>query len=602
VFGMEVEGWLEYKDKTAFGSHPWKKRWVKLHVEEGTLTISKGPDVPPKDKPNSRIKLYNTRVDIVPSEVKTEHVFCVCKIDEYFSPSESVKISSNQYKGVSGSFRKLAQRSLSKSEPPSPDANGQTLLSPRSMGKSRIHRFRTSEESDMIRWVNSIAHSCALHINEEEVPPLLSPRARGETKNELPILVTHKALPKPSPEQKSQKQTEAALMIQALWRYVLVRREFRDMILGYRAARLIQSAWRMNSRRTWFLTLVKEARYRKRVQQELLSTERTYVSGLNTLVNVFINPLTNSGILAGPQIVTLFSNVQSLVKLHTYLVGELETRLAEGRYFDYTTIGDIFAFVLQQFKLYTEYINNYDNAVKLLIKLKASNSKFKAYLEKSHTMPELNSLPLEGFLIMPVQRLPRIEMLLKDLLRHTWDEHPDHQAISDAFQAISTLTAFVNERKREAENSTRIADVQRRIKKGSTMDRIIEPHRKWLKQGELELKTKNKSIKRAVILFSDMVMCATQKSVLAITKGLHHTVRYDTVDVYYFDDTSTVSLCDPNGFILITTAAECALFASSPEEQQEWYTAISNAIAGLARSNLTSRSTSALMNNSITHL
>jgi hypothetical protein len=36
-----MEGWLEYKDKTAFGSHPWKKRWVRVDVETGRIILAK---------------------------------------------------------------------------------------------------------------------------------------------------------------------------------------------------------------------------------------------------------------------------------------------------------------------------------------------------------------------------------------------------------------------------------------------------------------------------------------------------------------------------------------------------------------------------------
>lgn len=72
---------------------------------------------------------------------------------------------------------------------------------------------------------------------------------------------------------------------------------------------------------------------------------------------------------------------------------------------------------------------------------------------------------IESFLIMPVQRLPRIEMLLKDLLKHTDENHPDYFELSKAFEGISELTAFVNEKKREAENFEKMAAVQRKMGK-----------------------------------------------------------------------------------------------------------------------------------------
>src|SRR3990167_2750123 len=70
---------------------------------------------------------------------------------------------------------------------------------------------------------------------------------------------------------------------------------------------------------------------------------------------------------------------------------------------------------------------------------------------------------IESYLIMPVQRLPRIEMLLKDLLRHTTEDHPDFKPLSSAYEGILSIANFVNEKKREAENFSKMAAVQRKL-------------------------------------------------------------------------------------------------------------------------------------------
>ena len=78
---------------------------------------------------------------------------------------------------------------------------------------------------------------------------------------------------------------------------------------------------------------------------------------------------------------------------------------------------------------------------------------------------------IESYLIMPVQRLPRIEMLLKDLLRHTTEDHPDFKPLSSAYEGILSIANFVNEKKREAENFSKMAAVQRKL--GS---KVSPPH------------------------------------------------------------------------------------------------------------------------------
>eukprot|EP01126_Amoeba_proteus_P015162 TRINITY_DN16748_c0_g1_i3.p1 TRINITY_DN16748_c0_g1~~TRINITY_DN16748_c0_g1_i3.p1 ORF type:complete len:201 (-),score=53.19 TRINITY_DN16748_c0_g1_i3:29-631(-) len=47
---------------------------------------------------------------------------------------------------------------------------------------------------------------------------------------------------------------------------------------------------------------------------------------------------------------------------------------------------------------------------------------------------------------MPVQRLPRYEMLLKGLLQHTPENHVDFKNLSSAVQAVSKVNLYINER------------------------------------------------------------------------------------------------------------------------------------------------------------
>lgn len=194
--------------------------------------------------------------------------------------------------------------------------------------------------------------------------------------------------------------------------------------------------------------------------------------------------------------------------------------------------------------------------------------------------------PIESFLIMPVQRLPRIEMLLKDLLKHTDEDHPDHLNLERAFEGISEITAFVNEKKREAENFHKMAAVQRKMGKKPGHN-IVQPHRKWLKEGTLDVfnKDKKKRIERSVILFSDMLLCSTEKSITQIKKGLHHTVRYDTLETYLLDRNSSAKPGndDPTSLVVQTRHAQCLLFAETAQLMKEWVDTINEAIKQLGQ-------------------
>ena len=56
-----------------------------------------------------------------------------------------------------------------------------------------------------------------------------------------------------------------------------------------------------------------------------------------------------------------------------------------------------------------------------------------ALLEKSSQRTQKQEIlphpKLESYLIMPIQRIPRYNLLLEDLVMHTWPEHPDYDAV-----------------------------------------------------------------------------------------------------------------------------------------------------------------------------
>jgi len=40
---------------------------------------------------------------------------------------------------------------------------------------------------------------------------------------------------------------------------------------------------------------------------------------------------------------------------------------------------------------------------------------------------------LESYLVKPVQRLPKYPLLIKDLLKHTDQDHPDYENLQKAY-------------------------------------------------------------------------------------------------------------------------------------------------------------------------
>jgi hypothetical protein len=69
---------------------------------------------------------------------------------------------------------------------------------------------------------------------------------------------------------------------------------------------------------------------------------------------------------------------------------------------------------------------------------------------------------------MPVQRLPRYQLLLSELLQFTKKEEKDYDLITQALAGIKKTTMYINEKQREVENSQRLVELSKKLVKGSS--------------------------------------------------------------------------------------------------------------------------------------
>lgn len=65
-------------------------------------------------------------------------------------------------------------------------------------------------------------------------------------------------------------------------------------------------------------------------------------------------------------------------------------------------------------------------------------------------------LDLRGFLIMPVQRVPRYKVLIEELLKVTPDHFPDKEPLKQALKSIKETATFIDETTRFKEGLTSV--------------------------------------------------------------------------------------------------------------------------------------------------
>ncbi|XP_031554199.1 uncharacterized protein LOC116291202 [Actinia tenebrosa] len=137
------------------------------------------------------------------------------------------------------------------------------------------------------------------------------------------------------------------------------------------------------------------------------------------------------------------------------MVSKLQQRLAKWDA-ETTEIGDVLLEMFSYLKVFEPYFNSRNKGNEVKTKLEKNNEKFKAITSKVINGQTLNSL-----LLMPIQRIPRYEMLLKELLKRTKEDHPDYDNLTEALSKAKQGAADLNEHIRKIENETKVIEIMK---------------------------------------------------------------------------------------------------------------------------------------------
>ncbi|KAI6232290.1 Rho guanine nucleotide exchange factor 3 [Aphelenchoides besseyi] len=207
----------------------------------------------------------------------------------------------------------------------------------------------------------------------------------------------------------------------------------------------------------------KSMRYqRRRVVEELLSTERDYVTLLRNLVEGFIDQCRRRPeMFPEDRVRRVFSNLEQILLLHSKILRELELAFDQNTP-ENSCISNAFVRNNQSFSAYTEYCNNRPISCQELAQLESS-PQFHHFFEACRLLRGMPKLSLEGFLLTPVQRICRYPMQLSNLLKSTPNSHPDRFALEQAHDAMHNWAKKVDESRRRIEAIQKIILWQRSV-------------------------------------------------------------------------------------------------------------------------------------------
>ncbi|KAF2979825.1 hypothetical protein EK904_012849 [Melospiza melodia maxima] len=325
---------------------------------------------------------------------------------------------------------------------------------------------------------------------------------------------------------------------------------------------------------------------RHKIANELLQTEKAYVSRLDLLDGVFYSRLleeANRGSFPPEVINKIFSNISSINAFHSkFLLPELEKRMQE-----WTTtprIGDILQKLAPFLKMYGEYVKNFDNAMELVKTWTERSPQFKFIIQDIQKEKVCGNLTLQHHMLEPVQRIPRYEMLLKDYLRKLPQDSLDWKDAEKSLEIISTAASHSNSAIRKMENLKKLLEIYEML--GEEED-IVNPSNELIKEGQiLKLAARNTSAQeRYLFLFNNMLLyCVPKFSLVGSKFSVRTRVGIDGMKII-----ETHNEEYPHTFQVSGKERTLELQASSEQDKEEWIKALQSTIEAFQQRNETFR-------------
>eukprot|EP00005_Dracoamoeba_jomungandri_P004339 CAMPEP_0174258880 /NCGR_PEP_ID=MMETSP0439-20130205/7796_1 /TAXON_ID=0 /ORGANISM="Stereomyxa ramosa, Strain Chinc5" /LENGTH=348 /DNA_ID=CAMNT_0015342555 /DNA_START=260 /DNA_END=1303 /DNA_ORIENTATION=- len=216
------------------------------------------------------------------------------------------------------------------------------------------------------------------------------------------------------------------------------------------------------------------------ITEELLSTEKSYIEGLSVVVNILATVRTK-GMLSDEDIKIIFRNIESIYHTHQDFYKELVAVNKRG--------GGLTVCVrrfVPFMKIYTSYIDTFDYANQRLSEIRQNSkySKFNNFLKEVEEDP-INA-PLPFYLIQPVQRLPRYELMLKELLGCYPPSTSRAAEIQLSLDEVRGINQHVNRSKKTQEDNEILYLLHDGIQ--GKFNIFSNPARKLVKEGFMEVK------------------------------------------------------------------------------------------------------------------
>ncbi|XP_062567864.1 uncharacterized protein LOC134230096 isoform X2 [Saccostrea cucullata] len=280
------------------------------------------------------------------------------------------------------------------------------------------------------------------------------------------------------------------------------------------------------------ISVINTDQARENVVNEIISAEREYVKHLKDVVEGYIrHARKREDMFSEDRISVIFGNMEDIYEFSQKFLEKIETSFVKDNP-HLSQLGHCFLECSKEFEIYSDYCNNHPSASGELKDL-YRNKKYRHFFEACRLLQEMIEIPLEGFLLTPVQKICKYPLQLNELLKYTPVTHPDHAHIKGALEAMKKIATLINERKRKMESIEKLAYWQTAVEDWQGPD-LLEDSSELIFAGEMnKVNSAGWSQERNFFLFDhQLVYC---KKDLLKKNGYSYKGRIDLDDSEIID-------------------------------------------------------------------
>ncbi|KAM5259570.1 LOW QUALITY PROTEIN: guanine nucleotide exchange factor VAV2 [Hipposideros larvatus] len=226
---------------------------------------------------------------------------------------------------------------------------------------------------------------------------------------------------------------------------------------------------------------------------EIQETEAKYYRTLEDIEKNYMGPLRL--VLSPADMAAIFINLEDLIKVHHSFLRSIDLSMMAG--------GSALAKVFLEFKERPGYgsVGVQHPQARTLHQLAAPRQEC--------TLKVQDEFKLQDLLVVPMQRVLKYHLLLKELLSHSTDR-PERQQLREALEAMQDLAMYINEVKRDKETLKKISEFQSSIE---NLQVKLEEYGRPKIDGELKVRSIVNHTKqdRYLFLFDKAVIVCKRK-------------------------------------------------------------------------------------------